>query len=501
MYVMKKISILGILATAILLGSCTNDDATTNEGEILKGINVTIEQADFFAQSRATYEVDPARGFVSSWSEGDVIGIYPIGGDQVAFPISDNTGSCTARFDGGSWALRSNYKYSAYYPFSKSNYTVSETEIPVNYTGQAQSGNNSTTGLAAYDFLAAAATQPNSSGSVDLIMKHLGAFVRFQLTMPKAATLLNAYVASDGTEFVTSGTVDLSAATPAITSKSTASNFDIALTNITCTEGEVVTLYAMVAPVNLSDSKMTITLSDDANKTYIYECNGTNFAAGKSYNFTIPECIIAEASDDIGSIIDANGHEYVDLALPSGTKWATCNIGGRYSEDNGDYFAWGETEVKSLYNSEGYLGLKDSQEMGTTKDPLYGYYNIAGTQYDVAYMRWGGSWKLPTTDQFDELIDPNNCKIERITMNGKFGYRFTSVRNGNSIFLSDEVGYRTGSIITTANGTYYMSANNYGSSTNALASMLRLRTDVKPQVQVNYSHRYFGYPVRPVFVE
>ncbi len=82
-------------------------------------------------------------------------------------------------------------------------------------------------------------------------------------------------------------------------------------------------------------------------------------------------------------------------------------------------------------------------------------------------------------------------------MNGKFGYRFTSVRNGNSIFLSHEVGYRTGTIITTANGTYYMSANN--SSTNKImASMLRLRTDVKPQVAVSTSHCYQGYPARPV---
>lgn len=487
---MKKLSILGALVTAMLLGSCTNDDATTNESEILKGINVTIEQADFFAQSRATYEVDPTRGFVSSWSEGDVIGIYPIGGDQVAFPISDNAGSSTARFDGGSWALRSNYKYSAYYPFSKSNYTVSETEIPVNYTGQAQNGNNSTAGLAAYDFLAAAATQPNSSGSVDLIMKHLGAFVRFQLTMPKAATLINANVASDGAEFVTSGTVDLSAAIPAITSKTTASNFNIALTNITYTEDEVVTLYAMVAPVNLSSNNMVITLSDNANKTYIYECNGTNFAAGKSYSFTIKE------TNSGTGVID---HESVDLGLS--VEWATCNIGANNPEECGDYFAWAETAQQSdnRYTWESYKWSDGGSATTLTKYCTSASYGIVDNKtilaptHDAATENWGFEWRTPTKAEVDELI--NNCTWTWTTLNGMKGYSVISKKNSNSIFLPAAGCFATGAFKSKNELGVYWASSLHETKSNCAYNAGFNETDIRYDYLTS---RYVGQSVRAI---
>ena len=116
-----------------------------------------------------------------------------------------------------------------------------------------------------------------------------------------------------------------------------------------------------------------------------------------------------------------NGHEYVDLGLPSGLKWATCNVGASSPEEYGDYYAWGEIETKSEYRIDKCKTSKKSMK------------DISGNAtYDVARAKWGGSWRLPTKKELEEL--ENNCKWEWTTQNGKQGYKVTGP-NGNSIFL------------------------------------------------------------------
>ncbi|MBO7256948.1 MAG: TIR domain-containing protein [Bacteroidales bacterium] len=116
-----------------------------------------------------------------------------------------------------------------------------------------------------------------------------------------------------------------------------------------------------------------------------------------------------------------NGHEYVDLDLPSGLKWATCNVGASSQEEYGDYYAWGEIETKSEYIED------NSKTRGKSMSDISG-----NSTYDVARAKWGGSWRLPTTIELEEL--KNNCKWEWTTINGKKGYKVTGP-NGNSIFL------------------------------------------------------------------
>ena len=104
-----------------------------------------------------------------------------------------------------------------------------------------------------------------------------------------------------------------------------------------------------------------------------------------------------------------NGHEYVDLGLPSGTMWATCNVGAMKPEEFGDYYAWGETTEKNTYSWSTYLDgkMKSEYDCGTNKDALNGVTDIAGTQYDAAKANWGGTWHMPTKGQQDELR--NEC--------------------------------------------------------------------------------------------
>ena len=110
-----------------------------------------------------------------------------------------------------------------------------------------------------------------------------------------------------------------------------------------------------------------------------------------------------------------NGHEYVDLGLS--VKWATCNIGASSPSDYGDYFAWGEDETKSTY----------------TEDNSATYFRTNYTFRDAAKKKWGGTWRMPTADEFRELID--NCEWTWIRHGGHNGRKVTSKKNGNSIFL------------------------------------------------------------------
>ena len=127
------------------------------------------------------------------------------------------------------------------------------------------------------------------------------------------------------------------------------------------------------------------------------------------------------------------GAEAVDLGLPSGTMWANMNVGAEKSEDYGDYFAWGETEPKEVYNWDTYQygsSENDVEDIGS---------DIAGTAYDAATANWGTPWRMPSVDQIKELLE--NCSYEWTTLNGVKGGKFTSKKNGNSIFLP-AAGYR-----------------------------------------------------------
>ena len=124
-------------------------------------------------------------------------------------------------------------------------------------------------------------------------------------------------------------------------------------------------------------------------------------------------------SSSTGSI---SGHGYVDLGLS--VKWARCNIGTSSPEGYGDYFAWGETSPKSSYDED------NSKTYGKSS---YNH-DIGGDSFtDAARANWGGSWRLPTAEEFQELID--NCNWTWTTLNGKAGYKVVSKKNGNSIFF------------------------------------------------------------------
>lgn len=148
----------------------------------------------------------------------------------------------------------------------------------------------------------------------------------------------------------------------------------------------------------------------------------------------------------------------VDLGLPSGTLWADRNIGAISPEDYGDYFAWGETSPKSVYdwNTYKYWNDKNGDDRIESKEMTNIGSNISGTQYDAATANWGNEWCMPTKSQLSEL--KNNCTWTWTTQNGVNGNKATGP-NGNSIFFpaagsrDDEFLYGAGS-----DGDYWSSS-------------------------------------------
>ena len=145
---------------------------------------------------------------------------------------------------------------------------------------------------------------------------------------------------------------------------------------------------------------------------------------------------------DINAIIDFilnpyEEHEYVDLGLPSGTLWATMNVGAISSIEYGDRFAWGETAPKSEYNWSNYKWCEGTESTLTK----YCLSNSSGTvdrkteldpEDDAAYVNWGPSWRMPTVEQQRELV--NKCTWTWTKWKGVNGCLFTGP-NGNTIFL------------------------------------------------------------------
>ena len=183
-----------------------------------------------------------------------------------------------------------------------------------------------------------------------------------------------------------------------------------------------------------------------------------------------------EAAQTRGTI---NGHDYVDLGLS--VKWATCNVGAGTPGDYGNYYTWGETTIKYSYAKE------NSTTYGKQMSSIAG-----NPTYDAARKNWGSPWRLPTEAEFQELID--NCTWEWTTRNGHNGYKVTSKKNGNSIFLP-AAGWRGGtSSGGQGSGGYYWSATPDESYADCA---YYLHFDEGDRF-TGYNIRYFGFSVRPV---
>ncbi len=129
-----------------------------------------------------------------------------------------------------------------------------------------------------------------------------------------------------------------------------------------------------------------------------------------------------------------NGHAFVDLGLPSGLLWATCNVGADSPGDYGNYYAWGETRTKEEYSWETYIFHRSGDSRDNLKFSKYNYDDnicVLDPEDDIAHVDWGGIWRMPTKEEWDELM--YYCSWTWTAQGDHYGYKVT--RGRNSIFL------------------------------------------------------------------
>lgn len=288
----------------------------------------------------------------------------------------------------------------------------------------------------------------------------------------------------------------------------TATAQDGSTVSVSCT----VSVVQLVESITLSTTKLSLDLGDtkkviatvlpaDANDlSCVWSSSNEDVAEVSRYGNVTANgygtcTITATANDGSGVmaecvIVVEKPHEYVDLGLPSGTLWATCNVGAENPEDYGYYFAWGEVEDKSYYNWGTYFDSdlqKYNNNGGKTELDL---------EDDAAYINWGEGWRLPSSDQIMELCNSNYTTTEWTTRNGKSGRLITSKSNGASLFLPAAGSRYKGSLDSA--GSY----GNYWSRS--------LRTDYKDcAYHLGFNSSYvnwyygvicYGFSVRPVRV-
>ena len=171
-----------------------------------------------------------------------------------------------------------------------------------------------------------------------------------------------------------------------------------------------------------------------AQKVVLYKTNGETI----KFNVSELDSLVFEEIEPVNE----ETHEYVDLGLPSGTLWATCNIGSEAPETYGDYFSWGETEPKDIYDTSHYKFNRGSGMM--TKYCTISSFGSGGMtddltellpEDDAATANWGNDWQMPSRAQVEELIDTMFTTSKWTSLNDFYGTKITSKKNGNWIFL------------------------------------------------------------------
>ena len=190
--------------------------------------------------------------------------------------------------------------------------------------------------------------------------------------------------------------------------------------------------------------------------------------------------------------------EYVDLGLPSGVKWATFNVGATKPEEYGDYFAWGETEPKELYDWSTYKWCDGAYNTLTkyNTDSEYGVVDnkkILESSDDAAYVNWGGNWRMPSVDEWNELL--SHCSLKWEERNGVSGVTFVSVQNGNSLFLPAAGVYHYDNGLVNLNVEGWYRTNSLDESRGTIS----LGFSYTGSINWYANDRCFGQPVRPVY--
>ena len=514
----------------VLLGggfaSCSNTETAVDDATAEVKVPLSISSATIASSTEAR----KASYNANSFEKGDVIGLYILASDcESPYDAADNCYNVPATYDGSQWILSQDvylsddYAYViAYYPYSESYGNVfpnanNWVTLPISIAPVDNAQNDV---LTSSDFEG----YNNNNSEVTLTFSHVLSRITLSITvddtLDKNADLISASLYEKSGKLVTSAQLGFSwdwfgliesdeyfseeyftMSCIAALSSSTAYVVDFLIDPSTSTN-----LIASLV-INSNSGVCDIALPSDGWKSgyqYTYNLHGTapeaeedeeeqitfevlssSYIEGWTDKGTIDEIDIEyedseeeETSDNSDTV---NEYEAVDLGLS--VKWATCNVGAESPEDYGNYYAWGETTTKSSYTES------NSVTYGVSMSDFSG-----DSEYDAATANWGGSWRMPTSDEMKELV--NKCTWTWTRQNGVKGYLVKGT-SGNSIFLPAG-GYRSGSsLLTVDSHGYYWSSTIYGSDADSAYGLYFLITSNSFMYVGSYS-RYKGRSVRPV---
>ncbi len=415
------------------------------------------------------------------WKQGDQVSIFAASTNNEQYQVSDDSDGKTAgtlnKIPEGSFVAGTGFENNvAFYPYastasitkSGSNYVISDITLPATQTYAAASFGNGAFPMAAV-----------TSSNTDMNLKFKNVLGGLKLQLKGTATIISISIIGNNNEILC-GTAQVTAADGAVPSISM-TNASAKTVTLDCGAGvaldaETATSFIIALPPMTMTGGFTVIVRDAVGKQMEIKTTKTQ-TISRSNLLKMP----AETYE--GGILLIGGHQYVDLGLPSGLKWATCNVGATAPADYGDYFAWGETEPKSDYSWETYKFWVYAKGANTTYDiniqvnkyctegdppgaplPYWGGTGsrddktVLDPEDDAAHVNWGGSWRMPTLDECQELID--NCTwTYSTTPNNVKGMIVTSKSNGNFIFLP-MAGWMNGTDLKRAGetGQYWSSA-------------------------------------------
>ena len=279
-----------MLCILVVLAACSEDAITpqsevgpTAEGGSVDLISMVVPDIEVDDATTRSKLIDDGTELKFAWQENDAIGVVPMVGAPLYFPIqSENIQNNTALFDGGRWALKATEKYAAFYPITAKNQKTDAKHIAINYNGQTQ-GN-----WMKYDFLATGAVQPKD-GAVKFTMKRLSAILKIQVTLSPSSITHIRYATLVAPEplFGVKGTLDLSGSEPVYTPEGLTKfiNTDLGMDKATSSTAQTVfTLYLMIPPTDLSGKDLKVLINSDSGTAKEALIAGQNFEAGKAYS-------------------------------------------------------------------------------------------------------------------------------------------------------------------------------------------------------------------------
>lgn len=529
---MKKILLMGV--AALMLAACQNDDVTTaNKTAETGNVHATVADWQADGETRTALTLDLPNNIMRfTWSEGDFIRIYnkDVSSELMLKDVTGGLGTSDGILTGESNPLVPEHQYRAVY----SSNDKAKWDLTYDYLNQTQSANDNYDHLAAKDVLVSAITTPTSENNARFAMDHMGHIIILKMAVD-AGTYNAVTITADNnsTAFTTSASLDLWGETlvkpTAQTGTVTLNLNNVAIAN----SGDTLTAYIMISPTNLRNNTLTITAkgADGTSDQVFTEVAGRNFRQGRASIYRLP--------------VEDNS-PYVDLGLPSGNLWASCNIGASKPVEYGDYYGFGEKVANktstSISDYKAYYLMWDiiDNYQATIRGKWFNFqdddfaltyplgvktgggvnWNTNSTlnvNYDTSKQVWGETnapsgkhWVTPLQSDWLELLgdassDEEYTYVVWTERNGVHGVRVTSKKNGKSIFLP-AAGYWS-----PAAATHYLQGTNLrywaaefkanvedGTRAVGYGAALNYSEDENENQGFANQAYYFGLSVRPI---